>query len=58
MGLKQENQGLHNLIQEQAGVIEKLWDVLQWIDTFEPETTAAAEDHFKFDLRNRMVLMD
>ena len=44
-------QRLHQLIE-----IEQLfWSVLEWIDTFEPETTAAAEAKFGFDLQNRTV---
>ena len=31
----------------------QLWDVLMWIDTFDPETTAAAEARFGFDLLSR-----
>lgn len=28
----------------------RLWEVLMWIDAFDPEATAAAEDKFKFSI--------
>jgi hypothetical protein len=33
---------------------DKLWNILSWIDTSDPEITAAAEDKFEFSLHNRI----
>jgi hypothetical protein len=33
-----------------------LWDTLSWIDNFDPETTAAAEKKFGFDLSLRAFI--
>jgi hypothetical protein len=34
---------------------ERLWDVLGWIDTFDPETTAAVEQKFGLGLLRRVT---
>ena len=34
---------------------ERLWDALMWLDTHNPEDTAAMEKRFHFDLMKREV---
>jgi hypothetical protein len=38
-----------------AGVTEALWDALAWIDTFDPETVAAAETKFGIHVGKRAL---
>jgi len=40
-------------VERQRADNERLWDVLSWIDNFDPETTAAAETKFGLDLARR-----
>ncbi len=35
--------------------LTRLWDALLWLDTYDPETTAALENKFGFNLANRTV---
>ncbi len=34
---------------------ERLWDALMWLDTYNPEDTAAMESKFHFNLMKREV---
>ena len=35
--------------------LDRLWDALSWLDTFNPEDTATMEQRFNFNLYHREI---